>query len=110
MTPESIAAISVAAVNSVGLIVVAFIANRGRQHAKAAREEVQNDHSTNMRVEMDDRHLDNVVRLQTIEDWQTEHQRQVTTKLRRIGRLEVLMIPTFVAAVLGAFLHVKPRK
>jgi hypothetical protein len=42
----------VAFVGAVGLVAAA-LANRGRQHAKAAREQVQNSHATNLRDDID---------------------------------------------------------
>lgn len=54
----------VAIVGAVGLLSVALVANRGRQHAKAAREQVENDHATNLRVEGDDRHTEILQRLE----------------------------------------------
>ena len=62
MTPE----IWVAIVSTAGLVVVALIANRTRQHAKAARNQVENDHDTNLRVENDTRHTENVGTLESI--------------------------------------------
>lgn len=41
---------------AVGLVVVAVITTRTRHDARAAREQVQNGHSTNLREELDDRH------------------------------------------------------
>lgn len=43
----------VAAVTAAGLLAVALISNRGRQHAKATREQVQNAHPTNLRDDID---------------------------------------------------------
>lgn len=52
--------ILVALVSAVGLVVVALISNRTRQHAKAARAQVENSHDTNLREEADERHKQNV--------------------------------------------------
>jgi hypothetical protein len=43
----------VAIVTTGGLVVTALLANRGRQHAKATRVQVQNSHSTNLREDLD---------------------------------------------------------
>ncbi|WP_157156266.1 DUF2746 domain-containing protein [Diaminobutyricimonas sp. LJ205] len=51
--------IIVATIAALGGVTAAFIANRGRQHAKAARAQVENSHSTNLREEADERHDEN---------------------------------------------------
>ena len=56
----------VAIISAVGLLAVALVANRGRQHAKAARQQVENDHDTNLRVEGDDRHRELVDRIEGV--------------------------------------------
>ena len=42
-----------AIIGAAGLLSVALISNRSRQHAKATREQVQNSHSTNLRDDFD---------------------------------------------------------
>lgn len=54
----------VAIIGGAGLIAVALISNRTRQHAKATRAQVENDHTTNLREEGDDRHRELVHRLE----------------------------------------------
>jgi hypothetical protein len=49
----------VAIVGGLALVVNGLVANRGRQHAKAARKQVENSHSTNLREEGDERHEEN---------------------------------------------------
>jgi hypothetical protein len=51
-----LADIIVAGVNAGALVVVALLTNRARQHSKAAREQVQNTHSTNLRDDLDGVH------------------------------------------------------
>jgi hypothetical protein len=46
--------ILVAGITTLGLILVAVITNRTRQHAKATREQVENSHETNLRHDLDD--------------------------------------------------------
>lgn len=48
------AEILVAGITALGLIIVAAVGERTRQHAKATREQVQNSHSTNLRDDLDD--------------------------------------------------------
>lgn len=49
--------VAVAIVTAIGLILVAIV-NRTRQHSKAVRVQVENDHSTNFRDELDTRHTE----------------------------------------------------
>lgn len=58
--------ILVAIVGTAGLILVALIGNRARQHAKATRDQVENSHTTNLREEADDRHRELVRRLEGV--------------------------------------------
>lgn len=51
-------AVLTALIASVTTVIVALL-NRTRQHAKAAREQVENNHSTNLREESDERHTEN---------------------------------------------------
>jgi C4-dicarboxylate-specific signal transduction histidine kinase len=56
------AEILVAGITALGLIIVAAVGERTRQHAKATREQVQNSHTTNLRDDIDRIHeaLDNL--------------------------------------------------
>ena len=45
----------VAIIGGLALVVVAAISERTRQHAKAAREQVQNSHNVNLRDDLDRR-------------------------------------------------------
>lgn len=67
----------VALIGTVGVIVVALIANESRRHSKAARHQVENDHSTNMRVENDERYWEQGRKLDLI----LAHQRQTDAKV-----------------------------
>lgn len=91
----------VALVGAVGLVVVALISNRGRQHAKAAREQVQNSHQTNLRDELDTRHGENVEKLDGLLEWQQEHQGQSMRGYTRITRLELLVLPAITLGLLA---------
>lgn len=53
---SEVAQIIASVFTAVGLVVVAVITTRTRHDARAAREQVQNGHSTNLREELDDRH------------------------------------------------------
>jgi Mg2+/citrate symporter len=61
--------LGIALVSAAGLVLAAFMTvivallNRTRQHARAAREQVENSHTTNMREENDERHSENTTRL-----------------------------------------------
>ncbi len=43
-----------------GLGLIAALANRTRQHAKASREQVENNHESNLREEQDERHIESM--------------------------------------------------
>lgn len=96
----------VATVTTVGLIVVAVISNRGRQHAKAARDQVQNSHNTNLRDELDSRHRENVSNLTRLMKWQATHEVNSSRRDARIARVEILLLPTIVAAILNTVIHI----
>lgn len=69
-------AVATTTITTVGLVLVALLGllaglqDRTRRHAKAARIQVENDHTTNMREEGDDRHHQNTRTLGRIEDMQ----------------------------------------
>lgn len=65
--PE-IAQLSVAIVALVATVAAAWLANRGRLHAKEARDQVQNDHKTNLRDELDKRHAESMFKWQSTAD------------------------------------------
>ena len=46
----------VAAIGALGLVLVAVINTRTNRRVKAIQRQVQNDHTTNLREELDDRH------------------------------------------------------
>jgi hypothetical protein len=72
--------IIVAGVNAGALVLVALVSNRARQHSKAARQQVQNSHSTNLRDDLDGVHAvldDVVVRLERIEVAQPRRRRRL---------------------------------
>lgn len=77
----------VAIIGGIGMVTTALLANRGRQHAKATREQVENHHDTNMRDEGDQRHNQNVktlARLETVVDGLANDLRGLR---RDVGRL-----------------------
>lgn len=51
-----VAQIVAAVATAVGLVIVAVITTRTRHDARAARAQVENGHSTNLREELDERH------------------------------------------------------
>lgn len=59
--------IVVATIGAIAAVISTFLANRGRQHAKAARTQVENNHSTNLREEGDERHAQNTTTLEAIQ-------------------------------------------
>ncbi|MDF2555228.1 MAG: hypothetical protein K0R60_1123 [Microbacterium sp.] len=95
----------VALVGAVGIIGAA-LANRGRQHAKAARDQVENSHATNFRDEFDRRHEENTRKLDTLVQWQPLHETKAAKRDARISRVEVLLVPTIAAAILNTIIHV----
>jgi hypothetical protein len=91
--PE-IAMLAVAVISAASSIAGAIIANRGRQHAQAARVQVENNHSTNMREEADERHAENVKALKWIAqrvNWLTD---MAIGNRSRIRDLESTQPPT----------------
>ena len=91
----------VALVGAVGLVGAA-LANRGRQHAKAAREQVQNSHGPNLREELDERHAENVAKLNKLVEWQGDHETKSARRDARIARVEVLLVPAILTAAFTA--------
>lgn len=90
----------VAIIGASGLIGVALISNRGRQHAKAAREQVENSHQTNLRDELDTRHEENLAtltehseKLDELVTWKDTHQAQANKALARIAEIEKTIPP-----------------
>lgn len=107
----------IALISTLGLIIVAvigngLISNRGRQHAKAARAQVENSHELNLRDDIDEKHDANVSRLEQIDGlatWQQSHQLQAERGYRRIVRLELLALP-MLGAILVGIVHTIRRK
>lgn len=89
--------------SAVALVMVALISNRTRQHAKAAREQVANSHSTNLREELDDRHVETNAKLDRLVEWQVDHQARSIRGSARTTRLELttgaLVVFTLTAAI-----------
>lgn len=90
---QQIGAIVVSIVTAIGIIMVALL-NRTRQHAKLAatnsavvKDEVKNDHTTNMRDESDERHGEIIATLRELSA--TQQQMLETQKVhgREIGNL-----------------------
>jgi Flp pilus assembly protein TadB len=89
----------VATVNAAALLAVALVANRTRQHAKAARAQVQNSHNTNLREELDERHNDNVHRFEALSRWQVEHERAARRRDHRITGLAGALAAVLVGGI-----------
>lgn len=100
----------VAMVGAIGLVLVALISNRGRQHAKAAREQVQNGHQANMREEMDERHAQNTAKLDELVGWQSDHQAKADRALARLTRVEAVIVPLLGASLVAGALRLTQRK
>lgn len=89
MTPEVLVAI----VTTLGLIVVTVLTNRTRQHAKATRTQVENNHvdaegkPINLREESDERHAENSSMLAQLLKIVTGMQGDIRGMRRDIGRL-----------------------
>jgi hypothetical protein len=102
----------IAIIAGVPALTAALLANRGRQHAKAARAQVQNSHNTNLREELDERHNENVGKLDELVRWQRTHQGEALARDSRLRRLEAFTLPTVVAALvvgaLGIFRKARP--
>ncbi len=56
----------VAVIGAIGLVLVAAIGARRNGRVKAIQEQVQNDHSTNLREELDHRHSESMTLLSTV--------------------------------------------
>lgn len=82
MTPE----IWIALIAAGAAVVSAAIANRGRQHSKAARAQVENSHPTNLREESDDRHAEIMQSLQEVKVDQAGMKSDIRGIRRDIGR------------------------
>lgn len=65
MSEAGLVAVMVAIITGVPGVIAAVLANRSRQHARAARVQVENDHTTNLREEGDSRHTEST-RLQNL--------------------------------------------
>lgn len=86
---------AVEAIRQVGAVVgvlitvvgtlLGILIDRGRRHAKAAREQVENSHETNLRDESDERHGENVSRLSTLEDGQLQLRKAVGSIQDHLG-------------------------
>lgn len=53
---SEVAQIVASIVAAVGIIIVAILTTRTRRDARASREQLENNHSTNLREELDKRH------------------------------------------------------
>lgn len=82
MTPE----IWIALIAAGASIVAAGIANRGRQHSKAARVQVENSHTTNLRDEQDGRHGEILAALEEVKSDVSGMKSDVRGIRRDIGR------------------------
>lgn len=82
MTPE----IWIALIAAGASVVAAMIANRGRQHSKAARTQVENSHTSNLREESDDRHAEIMGAIQEVKTDQAGMKSDIRGIRRDIGR------------------------
>lgn len=53
---SEVAQIVASVVAAVGIIIVAILGTRVRRDTRASREQLENNHSTNLREELDERH------------------------------------------------------
>ena len=81
--PE-IAQLIVATIALVGTLASVIIANRGRQHAHAARAQVENDHRTNLRDDQDE--IKELVL--EVRDKQLEHTEKLEDMAEDVGLLK----------------------
>lgn len=88
MTPE----VWVAVVSTVGLVLIAIITNRTRQHAKIARTQLENNHfdadgnPINLREEQDERFISSTSTLALLVQIVTGIQSDIRGMRRDIGR------------------------
>lgn len=100
-----------ALIGGAALVVVALISNRTRQHAKATREQVQNSHSTNLREEMDSRHVETNGKLDRLVAWQIDHQARSIRGSARTTRLEITTGALVAGtAVMAAIRYINRRR
>ncbi len=53
---SEVAQIIASVVAAVGIVIVAILGTRTRRDARASREQLENNHSSNLREELDERH------------------------------------------------------
>lgn len=82
MTPE----IWIAIIAAVAALASAGIANRGRQHSKAARVQVENSHTSNLREESDDRHIEIMAAISDVKQDQAGMKSDIRGIRRDLGR------------------------
>ena len=63
-------------------------AKRAAGDAAEAREQVSNNHGTNLRDEMDERHVENKGSLQELLEWKRQHEVDAAERDERIQLLE----------------------
>lgn len=79
--------VAVTTVAGILVIVNTIVANRARQHSKATRAQVENDHSTNLREEGDERHAENTGLLRDLLERISGVKSDIRGLRRDIGRL-----------------------
>ena len=109
MTEVLVATIT-SSLSAVALVLVALISNRTRQHAKAAREQVANSHSTNLREEMDERHEETNAKLDRLVQWQQDHQARSLHGSARTTRLELTTGGLVAATVIMTAVRIINRR
>ena len=95
--PDDRTAIFVAIIAAMAVIIAALIAAvfpvlfSIRRHAKVTREEVTNDHDTNLRVEADERHAQNVKAIASLRRLVYRQGTSINGRIDRItDRLEIV--------------------
>lgn len=86
-----IGGVAVALITVIGGIAIAVL-NRARQHAKVAAEnsavvknEVKNDHTTNLRDESDERHAEILAEIKSVREVQSNQGRQIAGLNKSVG-------------------------
>lgn len=81
-----IAEIWIAIIGAIAAMGAAGLANRGRQHAKATRAQVENSHTENFREETDTRHLEIMDMLRLFQSNQIGIQSDIRGIRKDLGR------------------------
>lgn len=88
---QQVGAVAIAIITVIGGVMVALL-NRTRQHAKVAaanstvvKNEVKNDHTTNLRDESDERHSEIITTLRQVLETQKVHGREIGNLHKSVG-------------------------